>query len=200
MIRYYLPFTHLHKLHQLSERGLAQAAMLSRGAVRQLLYPARRGNVTMSSIEHLAQVFDRDVEVVVGGSDIFSEYSTVATALKIERDSFDSWKTHLFNFVDEFRRTMDGRLVILPPPSSCDGRITALLASTVRALCEELDISTPRWATLRYFIPTPWFVSGMNSLKASALLESLRPSRFRQIGSMMQQRVLSYQDLSVRKF
>jgi hypothetical protein len=177
MSRYYLPFTHLHKLHQLSERGLAQAAMLSRGAVRQLLYPARKGNVTMSSIEHLAQAFDRDVEVVVGGSDIFSEYSSVATALKIERDSFDSWKTHLFNFVDEFRRTMDGRLVILPPPSCCDRRITALLASTVRALCEELDISTPRWATLRYFIPTPWFVSGMNSLKASALLES--PIHFR---------------------
>ncbi len=131
----------------------------------------------MSSIEHLAQVFDRYVEVTVGGPDIFSDYSTVATAFKIELDGFDSWKTHLFDFVDEFRRTADGRLVILPPPSSFDRRITALIASTVRSLCEELEISTPRWATLRYFIATPWFVSGMNSLKASALVES--PLHFR---------------------
>jgi len=172
MIHYYLPFSRLQKLLHLSERSLAEAAKLSRGAVRQLLYPTRRGNLTISSIEHLAKVFDRHVEVVAGGTDVFSEYSTVATAFKIERDGFDSWKTHLFDFVDEYRRTADGRLVILPPPSSFDRRITALLASTVRALCEELDISTPRWATLRYFIPTPWFVSGMHSLKASALLES----------------------------
>jgi len=172
MIHYYLPFNRLQKVRQLSERSLAEAARLSRGAVRRLLYPARRGNLTMSSIGHLAQVFDRDVEVLVGGHDIFSDYSTVATAFKIERDGFDSWKTHLFDFVDEYRRTADGRLVILPPPSSCDRRITALLASTVRSLCEELAVSTPRWTTLRYFIATPWFVSGMNSLKASALVES----------------------------
>jgi transcriptional regulator with XRE-family HTH domain len=177
MIQYYLPFQHLQQLSQHSERRLAEVARLSRGAVRQLLYPSRRGNLTINSIEHLAQVFDRDVEVVIGGVDIFSEYSTLATAFKIERDGCDSWKTHLFDFVDEFRRTADGRLVILPPPSRCDKRTTALLASTVRTLCEELAISTPRWATRRHFISHPWFVSGMNSLKASALVES--PLHFR---------------------
>lgn len=177
MIYYYLPFGHLQKVRKLSERGLAEAARLSRGAIRQLLYPSRRGNVTMSSLQALARVFDRTVEVVAGGGEIFSEYSTVATALKIERDGFDSWKVHLFDFVDEVRRTADARLVILPPPSSGDKRITALLASTVRALCEELLIATPRWATLRYFIPTPWFVSGVQALKASALLESPLPFR-----------------------
>ena len=171
MIHYHLPFHYLQRTQQWSERKLAEASKLSRGVVRQLLHPAS-GNLTMSSIEHLAKVFDKDVAVVVGGPDIFSDYSTVAIAFKIDRDGFDSWKIHLFDFVDEFRRTADGRLVILPPPSSLDKRIVALLASTVRALCEEVGSSTPRWAMLRHFIPTPWFVSGMNSLKASALLES----------------------------
>lgn len=177
MIHYYLPFSRLQKLRDLSERHLANAGQLSRGAVRQLLHPARMGNVTVNSIEHLAQVFDRDVEVLVSGLDIFSDCSTVATAFKVQRDGFDSWKTHLFDLVDEYRRTADGRLVILPPPSFSDRRLRALLASTVRTLSEELGVSTPRWATLRYFIPTPWFVSGMNSLKASTLLES--PLHFR---------------------
>ncbi len=134
-------------------------------------------NLTMSSIENLGQVFERDVEVIVAGVGIFSEYSTVATAYKIERDGFDSWKIHLFDFVDEFRRTADARLALLPPPRSLDDRLTALLSSTVRALCDELGIATPRWAALQRFLPKPWFLSGMNSLKASALLES--PTSFR---------------------
>jgi len=176
MIRYYLPFDRLQRLRNFSERGLAHAAGLSRGVVRQLLHPTQ-GNLTISSIDRLAQLFDRDVEVVVTGSEILSDYSTVATAFKIERDGFDSWKIHLFDLVDEFRRTMDGRLVILPPPNSVDPRIAALSASTVRALCEEIGICAPRWATRRHFLSKPWFVSGMNSLKASALIES--PLAFR---------------------
>ena len=177
MIHYYLPFNRLQRQNYRSERSLADAGQLSRGAVRQLLRPARIGNVTVNSIEHLARVFDRDVEVLVSGLDILSDYSSVATAFKVQRDGFDSWKTHLFDFVDEYRRTADARLVILPTPSSSNRRITALLASTVCTLCDELEVSTPRWASLRYFLPTPWFVSGMNSLKASALFES--PLHFR---------------------
>lgn len=128
--------------------------------------------MTVGSIGLLAQVFERQVEVLVSAGDVFSEYSTVATALKIERDGIDSWKIHIFDLVDEFRRTVDGRLIILPPPHNFDRRISALLASTVRTLCEELGVSAPRWATLRYFIPTPWFPADSNSLKASAILES----------------------------
>lgn len=176
MIYYYLPFGHLRVNQRLSEHDLARAASLSRGAVRQLLNP-QQGNLTMSSIDHLAQAFERDVEVITGCSKIFPEYSTLATCMKIETDGFDSWKLHLFNFVDEFRRTADARLVILPPPSSTDKRIYALLASTVKALCEELEIATPHWATLRRFLEKPWFVAGLQSLKASALLESPLPYR-----------------------
>ena len=176
MIQFYLPFSHLRRQCRLSERVLAGRAALSRSALRALANPAV-GNVTVGSVTKLAACFERDVEVVLSAQEIFSEYSTVAVAYKIERDGFDSWKTHLFDFVDEFRRTADARLVLLPPPASSDQRIVALISSVVRALCEELGMSAPAWASRRHFLATPWFVSGMNSLKASALLEA--PLHFR---------------------
>lgn len=176
MIQFYLPFAHLRRRRRLSERELAERAALSRSAVRGLANPLA-GNVTVGSVEKLAACFECDVEVVLSSRELFSEYSTVAIAYKIERDGFDSWKTHLFDFVDEFRRTADARLVLLPPPSSSEQRIVALLSSVVRVLCEELGMRPPLWASRRHFLASPWFVSGMNSLKASALLESPLPFR-----------------------
>lgn len=176
MIHFHLPFSYLRRQRRLSERELADRAALSRSAIRALADPAA-GNVTVGSVDKLAAVFERDVEVLLSGQELFSEYSTVAIAYKIERDGFDSWKTHLFDFVDEFRRTADARLVLLTPPASSDERIVALLSSVVRALCEELGMSPPGWAARRHFLASPWFVSGMNSLKASALLEAPLPFR-----------------------
>jgi len=176
MIRYYLPFPYLRKSLKLSEREVTNRCGLSRGAVRQLESPST-GNVTMRSIEQLADLLGRNVEVIISSQEVLSDYSTVASALKIERDGFDSWKIHLFDFVDEFRRTADARLILLPPPSTSDIRISALLASTVRALCEEIAIDPPSWGARRYFLQKPWFVSGMNSLKASAILEAPLPFR-----------------------
>lgn len=176
MIRFHLPFRHLRKLRRLSEQDVGERADLSRTAIRGLESP-ESGNVTVGSVIKLAESFERDVEILACPRDIFSEYSTIATSYKIERDGFDSWKIHLFDFVDEFRRTVDPRLILLPPPVSSDQRIIALLSSVVRELCSEVRIATPMWASHRCFLPTPWFVSGMNSLKASAILES--PLAFR---------------------
>mgnify|MGYP006291176915 CR=1 FL=1 len=176
MIHFYLPFSYLRRELKLSERAITERAELSRGAVRHLENPST-GNVTMNSISQLAAVLERDVEVVVSSKDLLSEYSTVAVALHIQRDGFDSWKTHLFDFVDEFRRTVDPRLIILPPPSGTDIKIAALIASTVRSLCEEVSIDTPSWALRRRFLSKPWFVAEVNSLKASAILEAPIPFR-----------------------
>jgi hypothetical protein len=128
-------------------------------------------------MSRVAGCFQRDVDVVLSCAEIFSEYSTVALLFKVERDGFESWKTHLFDFVDEFRRTVDTRLILVPPPRNGDVRLVALLAATVQVLCDELGIDVPSWARKRYFLSVPWFVSGMNSLKASALLESPLPYR-----------------------
>jgi len=176
MIHFLLPFSHLRRLSQKSERDVAEASTLSRGAVRQLCRP-ETANLTCSSINQIAEHFNREVDIVMGCPEIFSEYSTVAVIYKIERDGFDSWKTHLFDLVDEFRRTADTRLILLPPPASADTKIIALLNSTVRALCNEVEITPPSWALRRHFLSTPWFLAGMNSLKASALLESPLPFR-----------------------
>lgn len=176
MLRFYLPFPHLRSSNSLSERELAQAASVSRGVIRQLSKP-EENNLTVNTIQSVAAFFERDVDVLLSAGEIFSEYSTVAIGYKIDRDGIDSWKTHLFDFVDEFRRTVDGRLIILPPPNSLDAKVLALIASSTRALCEEVGITPPAWSSRRYFLSAPWFVSEMNSLKASAILES--PLAFR---------------------
>ena len=49
-----------------------------------------------------------------------SDYSTYAVSLKVQHDGFDSWKIHFFNFVDEFRKSWDVRLILLPQPLSLD--------------------------------------------------------------------------------
>ena len=97
--------------------------------------------------------------------------------MKISRDGFDSWKLHLMNFVDEFRRSADMRLVLLPPVMDFDKRLKSLLASTVSALCAEIESAPPDWVFLDHYLNRPWFVAEMESLKASALQES--PYHFR---------------------
>jgi len=47
-------------------------------------------------------------------------------------------------FVDDFRRTRDHRL-IEKPFSLNDENVDALLASTVEYLCDELGVETPDW-------------------------------------------------------
>jgi transcriptional regulator with XRE-family HTH domain len=176
MIHFHLPFAFLRRASDLSERSVADAGKISRGTLRQV-EQLEISNVTARSLSQVAEHFNRDVDVVLSCAEIFSEYSSVALFYKIERDGFDSWATHLFDLVDEFRRTLDTRLILLPPPKQTDLKLIALVASTVKALCDEVEIAAPSWACKRYYLPVPWFVSEMNSLKASALLESPLPYR-----------------------
>jgi len=159
----------------LSERSLASAAKISRSCLRDI--KEAKENLTLSSLCTTAEFFGRNVEVIVAPDESESELSIVATAYKIQRDGFESWRIHLMDFLDGFRRTSDPRLILLPPPRGFDTRLTALFASLTRFLCEDSAISTPRWALRRYFLPTPWFVAEIQSLKASALIES--PIAFR---------------------
>lgn len=172
-----MPFSFLRRAKGLSERGLVGSSGLSRGCIRQLSHPEEVNNPTLRSIAELAEFFEADVEVLLSPKRILSEFSTVGVAFRVERDGFDSWRTHFFNFVDEFRRTLDPRPLILPPHEQFDQKLKALLASIVVDLTKEFGISTPLWASRRYFLEAPWFVSGMNSLKATALRESPLPYR-----------------------
>ena len=171
----YLPLEKLSKGKLLSERSLALAANISRVCLRHL--KEKNSNLTLASICSVANFFNRKVEVVISNETTCSEFSTVATAYKVERDGFDSWKIHFMDLVDEFRRSLDSRLILLPPMRAFDIRLTALLASLVKFLCEEVDMPTPHWATKHYYLENPWFLSGIESLKAMAILES--PLAFR---------------------
>ena len=104
-------------------------------------------------------------------------------------NGFDSWKIYFFNFVDEFRKTMDPRLILLPPIEALDKKLYALLSSIVRYLCNEIHTTPPDWALKRHFLSTPWFLSGMESLKATTILES--PLEFRNNNNYVQNNFLN---------
>ena len=86
------------------------------------------------------------------------------------------WKIHLMDFVDDFRSTRDTQAISEPFVLSNE-RIDALLASTTEALCDELNIETPAWLLSVAACREPYFVSGYENLKATALVQS--PLRFR---------------------
>jgi len=88
-----------------------------------------------------------------------------------------AWKLWLFELVDAFRRSPEEDLVASPPVRATTDRIRALLASTVEALCQECGLAPPWWCDGVGPLPSPWFVAGVESLKATALIES--PAQFR---------------------
>lgn len=88
------------------------------------------------------------------------------------------WRIHLFNFVDAFRRSQNKIALIQEPPlAETPAPLKPLLASTVEALCAEANLPIPDWCEGIAPLPDPWFVSGVENLKASALVES--PAYFR---------------------
>ncbi len=98
-------------------------------------------------------------------------------SMRMHLDGFDSWKIHLFNLVDRFRAEPDRDLIRHPPVGELDSRLQALIASTVEMICAEVGQRAPDWCRGIPWLDTPWFVSGMENLKAIALVES--PAFFR---------------------
>ncbi len=86
------------------------------------------------------------------------------------------WAIHLMDFVDDFRRRKDPRAVA-EPFALTDERMDALLASTAESICDELDLRPPDWLAAVLACIEPYFVSGLENLKAFTIVES--PLRFR---------------------
>ena len=164
------PFLAYRKRLHLSEARLSQVAKISRSTFRHV--QSHESRVRLESVGDVAQALDLNLHILACPHHCESELSTVGVGFQICKDGFSSWKIYFFNFVDEFRRTLDSRLLLLPPPAALELRLQALLASTVRMLCDEAKIDFPSWARKRIFLKEPWFVAQTESLKASALLES----------------------------
>jgi len=159
-----------------SERKTAAAAGLSRGALRDIF--STKAGVTLRSLTKLTDHLKLNLEVfAIPRHDPRSDFSTISAGHKVLRDGFNSWKIYFMDFVDEFRRTPDPRLIMLPPPKELDERLYALTASIVCSLSSEVSMQIPDWASRIYFLKDPWFPSGSESLKAMNILES--PLHFR---------------------
>ena len=171
-----LPIQELRSRMKISEREFAERAKISRSTLRKV--EARDENITLESLGLAAKPLDREIEVLlIPEEECLVEYSTFGISLKVVEDGFESWKLHFMDFVDEFRRGLDPRLIILPPTDKLPLKLRALLASITVELCQEVGAKAPSWATRKYFLPEPWFIAGVEALKASALLES--PIAFR---------------------
>jgi hypothetical protein len=82
-----------------------------------------------------------------------------------------------FNAVDEVRRSRQLAPLKRLYSRSRRTRERALLNATACALAAELGQNPPWWAVRPVVLAEPWFVSGIESLKATALVES--PVQFR---------------------
>jgi hypothetical protein len=79
--------------------------------------------------------------------------------------------------VDQCRRQQSVASLELLMLKSRITRERALINATARYLCSEFGITPPEWAQRSVWLKEPWFVSGIESLKAMALVES--PAEFR---------------------
>jgi hypothetical protein len=99
-----------------------------------------------------------------------------------------------FYFVPQFdSATPKERLQMVEqsPPPTGDARYDALLAALVEHLCARWDMPTPVWADEpERFVEPWWFVSGLRSLHATALVQS--PISFARRGVFICDGALSY--------
>ena len=120
---------------------------------------------------------------MVGDLFLLHPDSIRAAGLRMLGDGHEvgSWTTPLFDFVDAFRRRPSPELLAEPPVDLHSDRLNALVAGTVEALCVEAELPAPAWCQAVPPLSEPWFVAGVENLKASALAEAAVPFRKRNV-------------------
>ncbi|HCU23981.1 MAG TPA: hypothetical protein DF383_03110 [Deltaproteobacteria bacterium] len=165
--------------HKISQRRLAEASGLAFRTIQLL-----------ESAEHDPQISTLDKAFRALGYPDHYFQNNVDLLSKVPRDSIrvisermrqggkNSWKIWLFNFVDAFRKAKRPRPLIQESPyPGLSPKLSALLASSVEQLCRERSLPAPAWTMSYKGLDNPWFVSEVENLKASALVES--PLHFR---------------------
>jgi hypothetical protein len=90
------------------------------------------------------------------------------------------WKIYFYDFVDDFR--FHKNIEAISEKFTFDNnKFDALLASTVESLCQEMNLQIPDWTKDIPPCDEPFFVSGFENLKATAIVESPLPFRIRKI-------------------
>ena len=165
-------------------RSARQRLALSQRAFATRAGLSFRGYQLLESPDHNARIESREKVAAALGLPaagvrlVLDEFLSLrpnsirAATLRILVEGADSWKGHLFEFVDAFRREQTCELVQIPAWPVGSDRLDALVASTVEAICAEADLPAPPWCNWVSPLAEPWFVSGSQNLKASALAES----------------------------
>jgi len=96
---------------------------------------------------------------------------TIRETNRLIQQNPDQWLIPFMDFVDSFRKHHDVAL-IQEPFESNNERFDAILASMVEYLCDELRLEAPAWVWNVPACHDPWFVSGMENLKAITIVES----------------------------
>ena len=159
----------------LSQRRLARRAGLAFRTVQ--LLEAGGHDARWSTLAKLARALGEREPAALLSPPEGTSLTAAEAAERMRTGASDSWKLWLFEFVDAFRRSPLGESVARAPEPSLSPRLLALLASTVESLCREASVAAPWWCAGVAALPEPWFVSGVENLKASALAES--PAAFR---------------------
>jgi len=99
-----------------------------------------------------------------------------------------------FRFVEQFDRADESerrRMVEVAPPPTGDFRYDALMAAVVEYSCVRHGISPPPWVNdPNRFLDEWWFVSGMRTLHANAVVHS--PVSFKRRGVFVTEDALTY--------
>lgn len=159
--------------HSAREIGVAELARRT-GLARSYLYRVLDGSShpSVDAFEKIAGALGFEIEL--RRTSVADSVRDVSA--KTARDG--QWKIHFFNFVDAFRRSPSPSLVEEMPVSDLEDRYKALLAAMTWALCDEVGLVAPSWARYEPALKEPWFVAGMENLKAISIVET--PSQFKQ--------------------
>jgi len=161
-----------------SQRELARRAGLSFRGLQLLEMPGHDPRI--SSLDKVSRALGLPTAGIPALVDRFfleDGRSFRSASIRIFADGFESWTIHLFDSVDAFRRTPDPGLIRANPVDEVHSRLRALIASTVETVCAEFSLPSPPWCLGVEALKNPWFVAGIENLKASALIES--PVHFR---------------------
>ena len=172
----------VRRRRRLSQRALARRAGLSFRGMQLLEAPGH--DPRLSSLEHVAEALGlprSSVSRAVSGVLEEPPESLFCASLRILEDGERSWRRHLMDCVDAVRRSGSVAALETPPAVELPARLRALTAAIAETLAAECGTGAPRWTTGVGPLDRPWFVSGYESLKASALVESPVPFRSRNV-------------------